>query len=184
AIEGGSSVDGVTTDQRGISRPQGSAPDIGAFESRGFTMTIASGENQITLPGFPFPASLAVVVASPFGEPVVGGRVTFNAPTTGASANIAGSPATLDSSGRAVVNASANSLVGTYTVSARVANADGVAFTLTNGLRPTLVGFQSFVNAQNPTTPVLTFSQSMDVARAADTSNYRLVWAGPDHRLG
>ena len=32
AINAGVAVPGVTTDQRGVSRPQGTAPDIGAFE--------------------------------------------------------------------------------------------------------------------------------------------------------
>ncbi|NJM76082.1 MAG: hypothetical protein HC852_10160, partial [Acaryochloridaceae cyanobacterium RU_4_10] len=32
AIDAGTPVDGITTDQRGESRPQGNAPDIGAFE--------------------------------------------------------------------------------------------------------------------------------------------------------
>jgi hypothetical protein len=35
AIDGGVAVVGVTTDQRGVSRPQGAAPDIGAFEAVG-----------------------------------------------------------------------------------------------------------------------------------------------------
>ena len=34
AIDAGVAVPGVTTDQRGVPRPQGQAPDIGAFESR------------------------------------------------------------------------------------------------------------------------------------------------------
>ena len=33
AIDAGVTVPGVTTDQRGVPRPQGSAPDIGAFEA-------------------------------------------------------------------------------------------------------------------------------------------------------
>ena len=32
AIDAGTAVSGVTTDQRGVPRPQGNAPDIGAFE--------------------------------------------------------------------------------------------------------------------------------------------------------
>jgi choice-of-anchor C domain-containing protein len=43
---------------------------------------------------------------------------------------------------------------------------------------------QSLVNPQSPTTLVLTFSQPMDLACAEDPANYRLVWAGRDHRLG
>ena len=36
----------ITTDQRGIARPQGTAYDIGSFESRGFTITVTAGNNQ------------------------------------------------------------------------------------------------------------------------------------------
>jgi hypothetical protein len=132
AIDAGIAVPGVTTDQRGIPRPQGIAPDIGAFESRGFTLAIVGGDDQRAPVGSPFPVPLAVVVASPFGEPVAGGRVSFTSPAMGASADLAGSPVTLDPSGQASVNASANGMGGNYTVIARVAGAGDVAFTLTN----------------------------------------------------
>ena len=39
AIDGGVAVAGVTNDQRGVPRPQGSAPDIGAFEAVGISGT-------------------------------------------------------------------------------------------------------------------------------------------------
>ena len=83
----------MTTDQRGIARPQGNAPDIGAFESRGFVLSIVSGNDQSTLAGSAFAAPLVVAVVSPFGEPVAGGQVTFTAPATGASAVIASNTA-------------------------------------------------------------------------------------------
>jgi hypothetical protein len=124
AIDGGSAVAGVTTDQRDIHPSQGIAPDIGAFESRGFALAVVSGDNQSTRPDEPFPVLLAVSVASPFGEPVAGGRVTFAAPPSAthanlasnfwfASANFVNNPATIDSSGLAWVGAAANGLSGT-----------------------------------------------------------------------
>ena len=79
AIDAGVAVPGVTTDQRGVPRPQGAAPDIGAFESRGFTLTILSGNDQVTPSLIAF-SPLVVVVASPFGEPVAGGRIFFEIP--------------------------------------------------------------------------------------------------------
>jgi hypothetical protein len=132
AIDAGVSVPGVTTDQRGVSRPQGIASDIGAFESRGFTLAIVAGDGQETPIGSLFPAPLVVAIASPFGEPVGGGRISFIAPASGASADLAGSPVTLDPSGQASVNASANDMGGNYTVIAQAAGAADVAFTLTN----------------------------------------------------
>ncbi len=70
AIDAGVAVPGVTTDQRGVPRPQGIAPDIGAFESRGFTLAVVQGDNQRAPAGSSFPVPLAVTIASPFGEPV------------------------------------------------------------------------------------------------------------------
>ncbi len=188
AIDAGVSVPGVTTDQRGIPRSLGSAPDIGAFESRGFTLTIASGDDQATAPLSAFPAPVVVVVASPFGEPVAGGQILFDAPTAGASADLAHNPVPIDSNGQASVNAVANGLGGTYTVTAQAPGANTVASTLTNEvievIPPTVVGLQDVGVRHQPTTLVLTFSQPMDSARAEDPANYRLVSAGPDHRLG
>ena len=66
--DAGAAVTGLTTDQRGIARPQGSAPDIGAFESRSFVLTIVSGGNQVTIVGQSFGQPLVVSVSSPFGE--------------------------------------------------------------------------------------------------------------------
>ena len=95
AIDAGAPVPGVTADQRGVRRPQGNAPDIGAFESRGFTLTVASGNHQSTPAVSQFHAPLVVTVASPFGEPVTGGRITFAAPTNGPSAVLSSNHATI-----------------------------------------------------------------------------------------
>src|SRR5262249_56246449 len=43
ALDAGSLVAGITTDQRGVDRPQGVAPDIGTFEARGFTLAVRRG---------------------------------------------------------------------------------------------------------------------------------------------
>jgi hypothetical protein len=196
AIDAGTPVAGVTTDQRGIPRPRGSAPDIGAFESRGFTLTVASGDNQTTPPFSPFPAPLVLTIASPFGEPVTRGRVTFSAPTTGASANLSANLVTIDSDGRASVHAVANGLGGSYAIIARAPGANSIAFTLTNTgpaaggspsaqvLPPMILGLRSIGIQQQPASLVLTFSQPINPARAQDLANYRLAWTGRDHRLG
>jgi len=183
AIDAGSDVAGVTTDQRGISRPQGSTPDIGAFESRGFTLAIAGGDNQ-TIPALaPFPSPLTVVVASRFGEPVAGGRVTFSAPATGALATLSGNSATIGQGGLASISGAANDLGGTYAVTARATGAGSVAFTLRNSA-PEVVSLRSFAALGHPRRIVLSFSEPMDAAWADSRANYRLVAAGRDHRLG
>jgi len=184
AIDAGVAVPGVTTDQRGVPRPQGSAPDIGAFESRGFTLAVVQGDNQQAPAGSAFPVPLVVSVISPFGEPVAGGQVTFAAPTTGASANLAANPVNLDSNGQASVSASANDLVGTYTVTAGAAGANSVAFVLTNqmGEPPTVVSLQRFGYHLHPTSLVLSFNQPMDPTPAETLGNYTLVAPGHGHR--
>ena len=118
AIDAGAPVAGVTTDQRGVPRPQGTAPDIGAFESRGFTLAVVSGDSQMAPAGSAFSNPLVVRVTSPFGEPVAGGRVTFTAPLTGASVALSGNPATIGADGQAAVIATANSINGPYAVAA------------------------------------------------------------------
>ena len=73
---------GVTTDQRGSARIVNGAVDIGAFELRGFTITVTSGNNQLTLINTAFAAPLVVTVSSLYGEPVEGGVVTYTAPAS------------------------------------------------------------------------------------------------------
>ncbi len=184
AIDAGIAVAGVTTDQQGIPRPQGFAPDIGAFESRGFILTIAAGDNQTTPPLSPFPEPLVVTVASPFGEPVAGGRITFNAPTIGASATFADNPVTIGANGQASDDAVANDLGGSYLVTAQAVESPSVAFALTNTPPPTVMDLRPFYIPDRPTTIVLTFSDPMTAAPAQDPANYRLVWANQAHRPG
>jgi hypothetical protein len=167
-----------------VPRPQVNAPDIGAFESRGFVVTVVSGDDQNTLNGSAFPAPLVVAVASPFGEPVAGGLVTFAAPATGAAADLAGNPATIDASGHASLTASANVYSGNYSVTAGAAGAGTVAFALTNVADPRVVSLRRFGVHDHPTLLVLNFNEPMDAAKADNLANYRLVVAVPDHRPG
>jgi hypothetical protein len=132
AIDAGTGSGAPATDQRGISRPQGAAVDIGAFESRGFTLGITGGDNQQGLTGTTFASPLSVQVTSAFGEPVQGGQVTFSAPASGASATFPDGTLTLDANGKASLSATANSTGGGYTVTATTTGAAAVNFSLTN----------------------------------------------------
>jgi hypothetical protein len=141
AIDAGVPVNGVTTDQRGIARPQGSAPDIGAFESRGFSLTVTGGYGQSAPLGTAFAAPLVVRVASPYGEPVAGGQVTFAVPATGATAILSSNPATIGADGLASVTATASGNMGSYGVSVGArGSAGGSAFALTNEVGITAQG--------------------------------------------
>src|SRR5262249_32477013 len=109
--------------------------DIGAFESRGFTVAVVSGDNQQLAIGANSPVTLtALVTANGPGEPVVDGRVTFTAPATGASATLTGSPTTITANGDASVTAAPNNPLGTYPVTASMTGATSgpAVFHLTN----------------------------------------------------
>jgi CSLREA domain-containing protein len=128
----------LTTDQRGLNRQVSSAVDIGAFESRGFTLAVAGGSSQSTPVTQAFANPLAVAVSSAFNEPVAGGRVTFTAPTNGASATFSGNPATINANGQASVGATANTQPGFYQVSAAANGAAAVTFNLFNFCVPVI----------------------------------------------
>ncbi|KAM3114576.1 beta strand repeat-containing protein [Phormidesmis sp. 146-33] len=128
AIDAGNSP--IPTDQRGVARVGN--PDIGAFESKGFTLSATGGTPQNTTVNTAFANPLSVTVnANDAIEPVAGGIVNFTAPTTGASASVT-SP-TINALGQASTIATANTKSGSYTVAA---SANGIAtpanFSLTN----------------------------------------------------
>ena len=123
AIDAGDGTGAPATDQRGIARPQLGGTDIGAFESRGFTLAIAGGDNQSTPINTAFTNPLEVTVTSAFGEPVEGGVVRFSAPVGGAGASLSSSSATINAAGLASVTATANATLGSYVVAATTAGA-------------------------------------------------------------
>jgi hypothetical protein len=131
AIDAGTATGAPLTDQRGVSRMDG--VEIGAFESRGFTVSIAGGNNQQVLVNTAFGTALTVQVSSAFSEPVQGGMVTFNAPGNGASATFPnGNGTTINATGQASLSVDANATAGSYSVSAAASGAEPVNFSLTN----------------------------------------------------
>ncbi len=132
AFGAGAPVSGITTDQRGdkLDTPD---PDIGAYQSLGFTVAVAGGSNQSTQIDTAFPRPLKVTVkANDPKEPVAGGVISFHSPSSGASATLSDGSATIGSNGEASVTATANSSTGNYTIAASV-GADGPAdFQLSN----------------------------------------------------
>jgi hypothetical protein len=132
---GGATCAFAANDQRGIARPVNGACDIGAFESRGFTMAKGTGDNQATSINTAFAAPLTATVASAFSEPVQGGMVTFTSPVS-PSAGIAGSPvlASIGAGGAVSQTVTANATPGgPYTVNVTASGvATGTSFSLTN----------------------------------------------------
>ncbi len=142
AIDAGNGATCAAKDARGVARPQGAGCDMGAFESRGFQLGSLTGTPQAATVNTTFAAPLRLTVtANAAGEPVSGGRVTFTAPSSGASATISGSPATIGAGGAAQVSATANATVGAYTVTASTKGSASAAFYLTNKAK----AFRSFL---------------------------------------
>jgi hypothetical protein len=153
----------LTTDQRGFDRIVGIAVDIGAFESRGFTIRVYSGNNQLAIVNTPFAAPLTVTVSSAVGEPVQGGVVAFAVQPSGASASATfPGDAAIDASGHASVSAIANANAGTYQVFASAHGANQASFTLTN-LTPIVLGLSGLPDA----TAGATYSQTLTASGGA-----------------
>ncbi|MBI4748117.1 MAG: right-handed parallel beta-helix repeat-containing protein [Acidobacteria bacterium] len=176
AVNAGTNAGAPTTDQRGISRPQQSTVDIGAFESRGFTMAISSGNNQSTLASTNFTNPLAVTVSSANSEPVNGGRVTFTPPGSGASCTLAGNPATITSGTATTGTVTANATTGSYTVAASAAGVTtGVSFNLNNtGTSVTSINRASTNPACTSTSVTWTVTFAASVT-GVSTSNFSVV---------
>jgi hypothetical protein len=102
AIGAGIALSGVTTDQRGelLDSP---APDIGAYQTQGFTITPVTGSTpQAVAAGDAFADPLAVTVtANAPNQPVAGGTVTYtaNPASNGASANLSNATASIGDDG-------------------------------------------------------------------------------------
>jgi hypothetical protein len=118
----------IATDQRG--EPLDSLdPDIGAFQSQGFTLNVVSGSSPQSAPvgtAFADPVAVTVTANNPV-EPVAGGVVTFVAPSSGASASLGATTVVIGSNGQASTTATANSVAGSYTVAVTTAGATAPA---------------------------------------------------------
>jgi adhesin/invasin len=104
-----------------------------------FNITAGAAKNINATGGTPqsasistqFPKPLQATVTDQYGNPVSGVTVTFTPPASGATATLSAPPPT-DSKGSTSVIATANSVAGTYTVTARAVGAGSASFALTN----------------------------------------------------
>jgi hypothetical protein len=114
------------------------------FDAAASTQTITgtAGTPQSTTVDTAFATALEATVTDKSGNPVSGATVTFSSPATGAGATFGGGAAM---SATAISNAAgiaisplpaANTVAGTYTVTASVAGVAVPAFTLTNAAGP------------------------------------------------
>jgi hypothetical protein len=156
---------GVSTDQRGRARIAGSAIDIGAFETQGFTLNVTSGNNQSALINTTFERALRVTVTPNDGvSSVAGGRITFSAPSSGPGAGFwVGPVVTIAADGTADAVAGANGNLGSYNVAANTAGAVGPAtFTLTNQATVPLTTLRSAITAANSSATPTTITLATD----------------------
>ena len=131
----------VTTDGRGVARPQGGGCDIGAFENQGvaFANLAGSGQAATVTTAFAQPLQATAVALDP-GVSTGNIQVIFTAPAGGASGTFAPSgttSATVTTSATGVATApafTANTAAGSYTVMANILAGGGVParFDLTN----------------------------------------------------
>jgi CSLREA domain-containing protein len=130
----------LPVDQRGtgFNRMVNTTVDIGAFESRGFTIAATGGTPQSTTIANTFAIPFSATVSSSFGEPVANGIITFAAPVGGPTGTFSGSVSTMtaatNSSGVATATTFlANGTAGSYIVTAGGNGISSTAqFNLTN----------------------------------------------------
>lgn len=133
AIDSGTNTGAPATDIRGLSRPVNVVTDMGAYESRGFALTGGGSQSATISTAFSSPLSVSVA-SNGASEPVDGGKITFTAPASGASAALGTPNPVIISAAGASVSATANATVGSYSV---VASARGVATNAAFGLNNT-----------------------------------------------
>ena len=136
-------------DERGVEVV--GAPDIGAFESEGFQLTISGGNGQTALVDQPFgsPLTVTVTAINPL-DPVNGGRIFLGTPDPIdlASAFLSDYSPTIVN-GMCSVTATANANPGVYLVTASVPESNEVAFVLTNQ-SSNAANIQAEINAAGP----------------------------------
>jgi hypothetical protein len=181
AVDAGNSP--LTTDQRGVARVVNGTADVGAFESRIFTITLTGGYRQGTTVNTAFLNPLMVTVTSAYGDPVQGGVVMFAAPPGGAGATFpAGgggtTTATIDPVGRAAVAVTANTVAGGYAV---LASARGASFAAGFSLTNTPDVARTFVVSGYPSPTTAGAVQTVVVTARDQYGNTATGYAGVVH---
>ncbi|MBI5825535.1 MAG: right-handed parallel beta-helix repeat-containing protein [Chloroflexi bacterium] len=180
AINTGNPVTCLSTDQRGVSRPQGAVCDIGAYEytapSVAASFGIYNGSNQRTAPNVAFTNPLSVYVVDSLGSPVSGVSITFTAPALGASSTFTSSgtnieTATTNDSGIAISSTfTANNQLGSYVITAEASGLAGVvSFALTNVTWFVSLSGTDANTCASAAAPCLTINGAIGKAAAGDT---------------
>jgi hypothetical protein len=140
AIDAGQDSSCAPIDERDITRPMLHHCDMGAYESHGVNLGAISGGGQSTPLLTAFPDPLIISVTGYDEEPVNGGRVYLNLPSSGASATPA-SPTVPIAGGQASMTFTANGIVGSYYIGFYTYGSDDLvsAHYMTNTANPDVV---------------------------------------------
>jgi hypothetical protein len=107
----------VTASAAGISTP--TSFGLTSTPSAAFSITATAGGGQSTTVNTAFGTALTATVRDQYGNAVPGVSVSFSVPASGAGATLSGaSTATTDANGQVSTTVSANSIAGSYAVSA------------------------------------------------------------------
>ena len=148
------------------------------------SITLLSGNNQKTLVNTFFGSPLVVLVSDSYGNPVGGEPVTFSGPGSGSLAVFGGSTIVSSNADGIVASPtiSANTVAGTYTVTASASNVTSAQFTLTNaaGLPTSIVK----TGGNNQAIAVNTAFTSPLSVKVSDSygnpvSNLNIAFSGP-----
>jgi hypothetical protein len=131
------------------------------------SLQIVSGNNQGTMVSTAFGDPLVVRVEDQYGNAVPNTSVTFTAPSSGASATLSSTTVTTGSNGQASVHATANTIAGTYSVTASVGSLSA-NFNLRNTPGPAVL---QIVSGNNQTTTVNTAFANPLVVEVLDQFN-------------
>ncbi len=170
----------AAADQRGIPRPQGAACDSGAVEMRGFTLAKAGGDQQTAIINTAFAQPLSVTLTETGGAGLGGVTITFTAPTRGVSiAPPTTVTQTTNARGMAAVSVTANSLGGSYVITATASSlSTSLAFSLTNTYVITPIA--SVNGSITPSTPqMVSYGDTITFTITPDTGYY-IVDVGVD----
>jgi hypothetical protein len=122
----------------GVEVVDSSTPPLSAYASLTITMVapaavnIVSGNNQAAPVTAEFSTALTVQVLDGNNNPLPGANVTFNTSCTTACSVLSAASVTTDSNGNAAITATANTIAGSYTVSATAPGLTPLVFNLTN----------------------------------------------------
>ncbi len=133
---GGTCPAGVTTDQRGVTRPQGAACDIGAYESQGFTVQSVAVSGATPLKVGQTTPLTATGTYNDGSTANITGQVQWSSNNVGVATVDAAGNVTGESPGTATITATVNGKQGTFVVTVGAPTPIGITVSPVPAPRP------------------------------------------------